>query len=261
MGAICRDRLRRVVVLAALWAVAAVGSVGTGRADEYLGADPALPLTVEDAFVPDPRAVDVKLRHIYDHGRDGRDRFEPSAEAEVGIVPGLSASVGFSYRLGDAGDADSGEASFGAKWNFLAAGRRWPALAVTATVLAPYGYENDTTEADLALLASQPLGDGENPPYLHANLVWAHAFGEAAEARKDRYVAVLGFGFPVAADTVVLFDAVREQRAERGRYDNLIEVGMLHQFGNELLLAGGVGVGVGNSDTDLRIFFGLMRPF
>lgn len=98
-------------------------------------------------------------------------------------------------------------------------------------------------------------------PNLHANLVWAHAFGEAAEARKDRYVAVLGFGFPVAADTAVLFDAVREQLAERSHYDNLVEVGMLHQFGNELLMAGGVGVGVGNSDTDLRIFFGLMRPF
>lgn len=66
---------------------------------------------------------------------------------------------------------------------------------------------------------------------------------------------------PVAVSTALLFDFVREQESERHRVNNLLEVGLGHVLPGQLTLAGGAGVGVGNSETDFRVLIGPQKSF
>jgi len=242
---------------------------------EALQADAGLPISVEDAFVPRPREVEAKSRFIYDRvrrrttaeqdegtlRRSGRNRYTPGAEVEVGLVPGLSAMLGTEYRLGDSDDAKSGDVEFGGNWNFLSAEDWRPALTVSASVSLPYGYQNGSVESSVALLASMPLGDVAEAPYIHANVIWTHAFDNEDDERKDSFAGILGLAMPVAVSTALLFDVVREQESEPHRVSNLLEVGIRHVLPGQLTLAGGVGVGFGNSETDFRVLIGIQKSF
>jgi hypothetical protein len=242
---------------------------------EVLQADPGLPVSVEDAFVPRPGEVEAKSRFVYDRvrrkisgnedegtlRRSGRNRYTPGVELEVGIVPGLAATMAAEYRLGDADDAKSGEVEFGGTWNFLSAHDWRPALALSAGVSLPYGYRNDSAESSVALLASMPLGDVAEAPYLHANFIWTHSFKIEEEERTDRFAGILGLAVPLVSTTALILDVVREQESERRRVSNLVELGIRQALPGKLTLAGGVGVGVGNTDTDFRVLIGLQKSF
>jgi hypothetical protein len=242
---------------------------------EALQADAGLPISVEDAFVPRPREIEATSRFVYDRvrrrttgeedegtlRRSGRNRYTPGVEMEVGIVPGLSAMLGAEYRLGDADETKSGEVEFGGKWNFLSVQDWRPALAVSASVSLPYGYQNDSVESSVALLASMPLGDVAEAPYIHANVIWTHAFDTDEDDRKNRIAGILGLAVPVMASAALLFDVVREQESERRRVSNLVEVGIRQALPGKRILAGGAGVGFGNSETDFRVLIGLQKSF
>lgn len=229
--------------------------------DVHLGADPGLPLTVEDAFVPDPGEAELKLRLFYDRVRAGhRDRYTPNAEVEIGVARGLSVSFGLDYRLGNAGDENGGDVVIGGKWNFLES-RDWlPALALNAGVAPSYGRNSGGTEATLGLFASKKLGDGD-APYLHMNVTWFRLFNRAEDERRDLYSLAVGLGVPVAERTAVVSDIVRAQSAERGLHDTLLELGVRHAAAENIVVAAGAGVGVGDSETDFRFLVGLMRSF
>jgi hypothetical protein len=242
---------------------------------EALQADTGLPISVEDAFVPRPREAEVKSRFIYDRLRHrtvgdedegtlrnrGRNLYTPGVEMEVGVARGLALTLGTEYRLGDADEAKSGDVELGGKWNFLTVEDWRPALAVSANVSLPYGYQNNSVESTVALLASLPLGDVAEAPYIHANFIWSHTFDADEDDRKDRFAGILGLAMPVSTSTAVLLDVVREQEPERHRVNNLLEMGIRHVLPGQLTLAAGAGVGVGNSETELRLLIGIQKSF
>ena len=244
------------------------------EAPEHLGADENLPVSVQDAFVPRPGEVEARAGFVYDRvrrrtsgdeddpRRSGRNRYTPRVELEAGILPGLAATIGGEYRFGDADETKSGEVEVGAEWNFLGTQGWWPALALSASVALPYGYDDDTTETTLALLGSLPLGQGADVPWLHANVAWTRGFNiEEEEERRDRYSAVLGLAVPVARSTGLIFDVVREQESEKRRYNNLVEAGVRHVLPDDFVLASGAGVGFGDSETDFRFLIGIQKGF
>jgi hypothetical protein len=63
------------------------------------------------------------------------------------------------------------------------------------------------------------------------------------------------------ASAALLFDVVREQESERRRVSNLVEVGIRQALPGKRILAGGAGVGFGNSETDFRVLIGLQKSF
>jgi len=254
----------------------AAGAVPKQRSveeDERVGADPALPVSVEDAFVPGPGETDAKLRFFYDRVRPvtvgddddsrtfGRHLYTPEAEVEVGIVRGLSASVAANYSLGNAQEAKSGEVEFGAKWNFLPLQGLRPAITLSASVGVPYGYNNGSVDTTLTLYASQPLGSGADVPVLHANLSWVHAYDRDEDSRANRFIGVLGVAVPVAASTALVTDLVHEQQDEKGKVNRLVELGVRQVLPHDMVLGAGVGAGFGNSSTRFRALVGVQKGF
>jgi hypothetical protein len=82
----------------------------------------------------------------------------------------------------------------------------------------------------LDLVPTKPLDLGGYVPYLHANFFVTHAFNRDAEARANRFTGVLGLALPILASTAVVFDLVHGQQEEKGRVENLAEIGIPSSF-------------------------------
>jgi hypothetical protein len=250
--------------------------------DERVQTDRDFPVSTEAAGVPDRGEVEVRvlagysrlrsLRSMSTGGDDdddddaprqrrGRDLTEPSIEAEFGLGYGLSASIGLGYTFGNAEGAKTGEAEFGLKWNLLPAQGLRPALTVIGGISAPFGPRHSSSETTLGLLASQPLSRGPNALVLHANILWFHALDREEGERSDRYAASVALGIPVARATGVFIGFSREQDSEHRRADQFIDLGVRQLLPADFVLAGGVGIGVGDSETDFRVLVGLQKNF
>jgi hypothetical protein len=282
----CRARARETEYDECLEAVEDARGVVAGQAaaprareaDNRLQADTNLPITVEDAFVERRGEVQATLGFDYERRRrvtlegdgedeeeagrrSGRHAFVTGAELEFGLGNGLAATIAADYALGDAAEVKNGELELGGKWNFLAQGDVIPALTLSASVSVPYGYQNDSPETTLGLLASKALGSGDNAPYLHANLFWIHAYNRDEDARANRYAAVLGLAVPVTSSTALMFDVVHEQDDDKGRIVNLVELGLRQLLPGGFVVGVGAGAGFGGSVTDFRALLGLQKEF
>lgn len=247
------------------------------RADERLATDAALPITVESAFLPNPGETEARLGLVYERvrrtpreegddgdeaGFHGRDRFTPLAELEHGFTRELSGSIGLAYRRGTTEDDLTGEAELGAKWNLSPPQELLPALTLSAGVAAPFGHNNGGTyETTLALLATTPLGNGADAPYLHANLFWTHAYHRGEDDRANRFGAILGLAAPVAESTAIVIDILHEQGDAKGAITNLAELGVQQLLPGDASIGLGVGAGFGGSTTDFRVLLGVQKSF
>ena len=242
--------------------------------------DRDFPVSPEGAGVPERGELEVRLLAGYSRlrsladpssasGNDddagprryGRDLTTPAIEAELGVGYGLSASAGLVYAFGNTEDARTGEAELGMKWNVLPPEGLQPAVTVLGGVSMPFGPRHGTPETVLGLLASQPLSRSSNAPVLHGNILWFHALDRKEDERKNRYALAVALGVPVARSTGVFVGYSREQDSERRRADQFIELGARQLLQKDLVLAAGIGIGVGDSETDFWVLIGLQRNF
>lgn len=251
--------------------------------DERVQVDQNFPVSAEGAGVPDRGEIEVRVLAGYsrlrplrtpepagnddddDHGgapgqRFGRDLTVPSIEAEVGLGYGLSAGLELAYAFGNAEEARAGEVELSIKWNFLPQQGLRPALTAMGGVGLPFGPRHGSSETVLGLLASQPLSTGPNAPFLHANILWFHALDREKE-RSDRYAASAALGVPIAPMTGLFVGYSREQESERRRANQFIELGVRQILPADFILGAGVGIGVGDSETDARVLLGLQKNF
>ena len=222
-----------------------------------------LPITVEDASAIKQGSVDLKLRGFYERlkERGGRNLFAIDPEIEVGVARGLSLKLSPAYRLGNASDAQQGEVELEAEYNVLEPTQGRLGITIEPTVALPYGSGSKTTEAGLAVRATQPLGTSNTAPHLHVNLGWRHLFDPESNERDNRFLMAAGVNFSVAPTTAVAFDVVREQSQERGKARNFVEAGLRHVLAEKLSVGAGVGVGFGPDSPRYRVLVGVQKLF
>jgi hypothetical protein len=239
--------------------------------DERVQVDQGFPVSLEGAGVAERGEVELRLGAGYsrlrasredgDDAASGRDLTTPGLEAEIGLGHGLSASLGLFYAFGNVEPAKTGEAEFSLKWSALRQQGLRPALTVLGGISAPFGPGHEPSETALGLLVAQPLARGADTPVLHGNILWFHALDQGENERSNRYAASVALAVPVARKTGVFVGYAREQDSEPGKASQLIELGVRQKLGGGFILAGGAGIGVGDSDTDFRCLFGLQKTF
>jgi hypothetical protein len=260
--------------LAALALLAAFPTFAAeGEPDARLTTDPNVPITIDNAYTPGVGDIEMKLRGSYERvrrsslGTDEAERsrrhvFVPEAELEIGILPGVSLSATIAYQLGNADGSESGGVDFSGKWTFLESHYVLPALALSASVGAPFGYANGgTVETTLGLLATKPLDFGGYVPYLHANVFVTHASNRDSETRANRYTGIIGLALPILASTALVLELVHGQQEEKGRVENLAEIGVRHLISDDWAVGVGVGKGFGGSPANFRALLGLQKSF
>ena len=109
-------------------------------------------------------------------------------------------------------------------------------------------------------MAANRWAAAPNSPISHANLSWIHTFNREEDNRANSFVGVLGVAVPVAESTAIVTDFAHEQLEQKGRINNLIQVGVRQEVPGDITLGAGVGAGVGGSVTKSAPWWAFRKP-
>lgn len=250
-------------VAAAAWAMAA--SAQAAPPDPQALA-PNYPVEIEDALPVPLGAFTLQLDQRFTRDRVGTgtsDLGQPEAVFKLGAAKGLQLDFSPSYSYGSSTNADRGFATVDALYQFAYdKGGLLPDLAVHGYYQVGYGHGGPSDQTVLRALATKRLGDHDTGPRLHLNLTWTHVVTPAATARDDQYSVGVGYSMLVLKDTAFVADYVHSQRPDRhAPYQELVDLGLIHQFSPSWSVAFGAGGGVTGSSPEGRVFVGLQRSF
>ena len=106
------------------------------------------------------------------------------------------------------------------------------------------------------------FGTSYVPRRLHLNAIWFHNYdplrGDGAE-RQDRYLVGVGYSQPVTNDAVLVADVYRQELRERGRAENMVELGTRYQLTPQTVLSSSVGTGFGDRSPAFRVLVGFQH--
>lgn len=99
------------------------------------------------------------------------------------------------------------------------------------------------------------------PRRLHLNAIWFHNYelqGDNAE-RQDRYLVGVGYSQSVTNDAVLVADVYRQELRERGRAENMVELGTRYHLTPQTVLSSSVGTGFGDRSPAFRVLVGVQH--
>lgn len=257
---------RRRAALAGVGAGLALAGAARAAPPDPQALAPNYPVEIEDAL-PVPQGsfvVQLDQRFTRDRGMGTTsDLGQPEAVFKLGAAKGLQLDFSPSYAYGSSANADRGFATVDALYQFAYdTGGLLPDLALHGYYQAGYGHGGPSDQTVLRALATKRLGDHDTGPRLHLNLTWTHVVSPAADARDDQYSVGAGYSMLLLKDTALVVDYVHSQRPDRhDPYENLVDVGLIHQFSPQWSIAFGAGGGVSASSPEGRVFVGLQRSF
>ena len=246
---------------------------GPARAADHTNLDENLPVTIEDAYVTPYNGIEAQGYFLYDRdrlgsrgrGNKGSDLFTFAPRVEAGLFRNFQASVALPYSLGNASETKQGNANVQGLYNFNNETLHLPALSLGGGVIQPYGYQRGGIETQVKAAATKSIGSfGTSyvPRRLHLNAIWFHNYdplrGGNAE-RQDRYLVGVGYSQPVTNDAVLVADVYRQELRERGRAENMVELGTRYQLTPQTVLSSAVGTGFGDRSPAFRVLVGFQH--
>lgn len=248
-------------MLRAMLAAIGLALVATAslQAADHLNLQPDLPVTIEDA-VPLPHG-ERELQALIGYERtDGDDVHTLEPRLQIGFMRNLQLGLGVPYRFSDSETADSGEMAFEALYGLNPEGTFLPALALAGELALPFGDKDRHVESKAKAIGTKSLGRLV-PGQLHLNLSWRHAFDPDGDEREERYSAAIGYSRPLAPDTLLVTDLVREQALREQQEETRAEAGIRYRFTPLAILSAGGGVGLDDRTPDLQLRLGLQFSF
>ena len=257
-------RRRRAALAVCGAAILASGAAAAAPPDPQALA-PNYPVEIEDAL-PVPQGslvVQLDQRFTRDRGMGATsDLGQPEAVFKLGAAKGLQLDFSPSYSYGSSSSADRGFGTIDALYQFTEDKGLLPDLAVHAYYQAGYGHGGPSDQTILRGLLTKRLGDTVEAPRVHLNLTWTHVISPTVDARDDQYAVGVGYSMLLETHTALVVDYVHSQRPDRhDPYENLVDVGLIHQFSPQWSVAFGAGGGVTASSPEARVFVGLQRSF
>jgi hypothetical protein len=242
--------------------VALVQGPPPAAAADHDNLEEGLPVTIEDAFPIAYRGREVQGLVRYDNladDPDGNHLFTLEPRFEFGAFRNFQAEIRVPYRVGSAGDAETGEGVFEGLYNFNAETLTLPAFALKAGVGVPFGPDTQGVETTLKGILTKTVGETWANRKIHLNASWIHKFNVMGDERDDRYALALGYSQPLRSDLLVVADIVREQELEEDKAINLLEAGLRWQMTPLTVLTAGVGAGFGEDSPDVRATIGFQH--
>jgi hypothetical protein len=238
-------------------------SAPPARAADHMNLDEGLPVSIEDAFPIPYRQREVQALGQYDNVRDdpkGDNLFTLEPRFEAGLFRNFQAEIGVPYRLGSASDRDSGDVNIDGLYNFNAETLDLPAFALKAGVGVPFGRDSQGAQTVLKGIVTKTVGETWENRRVHLNAAWLHKFNRRTEdERRDGYLIGVGYSQPVASDTVVVADLVREYQIEEDREANLVEAGVRWQLTPLTVVSAGAGAGFLDESPRFRFLIGIQH--
>ena len=233
------------------------------QAADHQNLEEGLPTDLEDA---DPieylgREAQAQLRYERQRNRRGKNLFTLDPRLEYGFVRNGQVAISAPFLLGSGDRTGGGDLTLSALYNFNTESLSLPAFAVSARTEFPTGYDTAGVGTELKFIATKTLGNGSHLDRLHLNVSWLHNTAVHNTQRSDRYRAILGYSRRLGPDTILVTDFERLEELDRGRNDNIVELGIRRQVTPLTVLSIGAGAGIGHDSPDYRITAGFQRSF
>ena len=250
--------------LAAAVALALMAIATAAKADPQ-SLSTNVPVEVEDALAVPKGKFQLQFDQRYTrdpNATSSNDLGTPELVLKLGAAKGLQLDFSPSYNWGSSKSRDGGLMTVDALYNFNHDSKWVPALAVHAYAQYGYGANAPSDQYVVRALATKYLGDGsDSAPRLHFNLTWTHVMSPAATDRDDQYSVGAAYSQLVTKSDAVVVDFVHANKAVRHMDQDLIDIGVIHQFSDSWSIAAGGGAGISGDSPERRLFFALQRTF
>jgi hypothetical protein len=245
-------RLLAILIPAFLFAVAFMPAVGS--AADHTNLEEGLPTELTDAMPTKYRNTEIQGLARWGRTEKGEEKFLIEPRLEYGLWLNTQLSIVAPYEFGQAVEEDEFK-TIGVElfYNFNQEGFYIPAVALAGKADFPVGDEPEGIDTTAKLILSKTVGRTANWHRVHFNVDWMHNDDAADDERRNHYKFILGYDRLLNADTILVLDLVREQEREEKVDINLVEAGIRYQITPLTVIAGGVGVGVGEDSPDFRV--------
>lgn len=249
--------IRRHMLVVVLNAATVLGASGAAAQTDHLNLEEGIPTQVEDAYPTAFRNREFQIGPRYERADGGGNRVQLDPRIEIGPLRNTQLAITVPVLLGSADQTGSGDIQVDALYNFNTEGLSLPALSLGAQADFPTGEGRQGVDAQFKFLATKSISN--RLARLHLNVIYARAGDPSPSERRNRYRAILGYSGRFGPDMILVADAVREQLREEGANSNVVELGLRRQMTPLIVLALGIGAGIGEESPDVRITLGLQR--
>ena len=241
--------------------VAACGSTAAWAADpQAISTD--VPVQVEDAFPTKFGVMTLQNTDVYtddNKNSKGANNTQVQGVVKIGALPGLQVDIGPSYNFGDQSNANSGDGTIDALYQFNHNTTYIPAFAAHIYYEQPYGAGHQSQEWVFRGIATKYLGASDTSPRLDINLTDYHLAQPDSTQRKDQLEAIVGLSAELNKNTAIVGDFVHGDLPAVGQVENIVDIGLRHTIAGDWAIGGGVGVGIAQQSPAFRVFFALQK--
>jgi hypothetical protein len=247
------------------WAAAALACVASfpTAADgaDHTNLEEGLPLSVTDARPLGYLGREIQTFLRYDHTDRDEESFLAETRLEFGFPRNAQLSISVPYLFGEI-EPDGFQAVRGEMlYNLNQEDVRLPSFSIAAALDFPVGNDAHGFDPVLKAIATKSIPFTEHFQQAHLNFEWLFNDDVRSGERTRSWRAVAGYSVRLGPDTLGLFDVVREVTLERGRRENLVELGIRHQLTPRAVFSAGVGAGFGDESPDVRGTLGFQFAF
>jgi len=247
---------RAVAVLALGLAVPAAAN-----AADHTNLEEGLPLSVTDARPIGYLGREIQGVFRYEHTDRDEDAFLGETRLEFGFPRNAQLSISVPYLFGEI-EPDGFQAVRGEfLYNLNQEDVLLPSFSLAAALDFPMGNDAHGFDPVLKAIVTKSIPFTEHFQQVHLNFEWLFNDDVRSGERARSWRAVAGYSVRLGPDTLGLFDVVREMTLERGRRENLVELGIRHQLTPRAVFSAGVGAGVGDESPDVRGTLGFQYAF
>src|SRR6266545_3560749 len=246
-------------ILALCMAVALAGAAYARESDKLLidEVEKGSPTQLEDAYPLEYRELDLEALFRYEKVANGHG-YVWAPRLEYGFAKDWQARVTTPFLSGKTATDEPLHHTLQVEilHNFWYEASYNPALAASVELDFPTGRGQglDTT---LKFLASKTLGTSSMLPRLHLNIAWTHNAAPQAGERNNLYGLAAGYTQLLNDRLMVIVDFFRQQAFTRGQTENVFEACLRFAVTSYVVVAAGVGFGVGSDSRDYHLQTGV----
>jgi hypothetical protein len=221
-----------------------------------------VPVQVEDAFPTKFGVMTLQNTDVYtddNKNSKGANNTQVQGVVKIGALPGLQVDIGPSHNFGDQSNADSGDGTIDALYQFNDNTTYIPALAAHIYYEQPYGAGHQSQEWVFRGIATKYLGASDSSPRLDINLTDYHLVQPSSTDRKDQLEAIVGLSADLNDNTAIVGDVVHGDLPAVGQVETIVDVGLRHTIVGDWAISGGVGAGIAQQSPAFRVFFALQK--
>jgi hypothetical protein len=218
-----------------------------------------LPVRVTDAIASS--GIQVQARILTSRERPGGTEAEVEPQVQWGFARRTHVQMaGVMIASSREESTNSGDLGLVLFHQLNEARAKWPVFAVSAGFDAPTGIDSAGLDTRVRGIVTQML-DADSRHRIHVNYEWLRNAGKREDERTNAWLATAGYSCAATRNVVVIFDAARLQQRALDEVVNLVEAGVRGRAMRNLVISGGVSVGLGPNSPKAQFTVGLERSF